>query len=197
LRGLGIGIFLTALLMGARDGEGASLSDAEIKARAAKLGMVESDSLRLSEIGDVTPMPGQSAAPSVGNGGKTDAPPVQTPTTEPKADSTATPETGTTEPVTALPTDQIPEEDGMVTVVIESGEIAAEISQKLAEAGLVEDAAAFEVYLCELNYTRIIRDGTYKIPLGTSREAIVEMITGFKPGAVTASPEPTQEPEED
>ena len=54
MRGLGIGIMVTALLMGVAGGEKIPLSDAEIKAMALELGMVESDSLRLSDIPDAS-----------------------------------------------------------------------------------------------------------------------------------------------
>lgn len=50
MRGLGIGIIVTALLMGVVKGDKLPLSDAEIKARASELGMVESDSRRLSDV---------------------------------------------------------------------------------------------------------------------------------------------------
>ena len=50
MRGLGIGIIVTALLMGVVKGEKLPLSDAEIKAKALELGMVESDSMKLSDI---------------------------------------------------------------------------------------------------------------------------------------------------
>ena len=46
MRGLGVGIIVTALLMGVATGKGIPLSDAEIKAKALELGMVESDSIR-------------------------------------------------------------------------------------------------------------------------------------------------------
>lgn len=50
MRGLGIGIMVTALLMGVATDNKIPLSDAEIKMRALELGMVESDSLKLSDI---------------------------------------------------------------------------------------------------------------------------------------------------
>ena len=50
LRGLGIGIIVTALLMGFVTREKLPLTDAEIKARAKALGMVESDSRNLSDL---------------------------------------------------------------------------------------------------------------------------------------------------
>ena len=55
LRGLGIGVIVTALLMGFVTRESLPLTDAEIKARARALGMVESDSLKLSDIQQIDP----------------------------------------------------------------------------------------------------------------------------------------------
>ena len=76
LRGLGIGIVVTAVVMGvAGNGRKEQLSDAEIKARAAQLGMVESSGL-LSELEEtpevtlepteipVTPMPTKTPEPT-------------------------------------------------------------------------------------------------------------------------------------
>lgn len=64
LRGLGIGIVVTALTMGIAAGEGRPLTDAEIRAAAYELGMVESSSLKLTDI-QPTPTPAES--------GKTDS----------------------------------------------------------------------------------------------------------------------------
>lgn len=50
LRGLGIGIVVTALVMGVIGKEGRPLTDAEIRAAARELGMVESDALKLTDI---------------------------------------------------------------------------------------------------------------------------------------------------
>lgn len=50
LRGLGIGIVVTALVMTMTGSKEGSLSDAEIKRRAAELGMVESTSLTLADL---------------------------------------------------------------------------------------------------------------------------------------------------
>ena len=58
MRGLGIGIIVTAILMGVTTSHGIPLTDAEIKARALELGMVESNSLKLTDVGGMkTPEP--------------------------------------------------------------------------------------------------------------------------------------------
>ena len=63
LRGLGIGIVVTALIMGISNRDSRPLTDAEIKAKAAALGMVESDSLKLSDVA-YTPEPTEEPAAS-------------------------------------------------------------------------------------------------------------------------------------
>ena len=70
MRGLGIGIIVTALLMGVVKGEKLPLSDAEIKAKALELGMVESDSMKLSDIPGGQSSGDSGAAP--GSGGESD-----------------------------------------------------------------------------------------------------------------------------
>ena len=50
LRGLGIGIFVTALIMGIALGSKRELTDTEIKERAAKLGMVEESDVLLPTV---------------------------------------------------------------------------------------------------------------------------------------------------
>lgn len=68
MRGLGIGIIVTALMMGVIKGEKVPLSDAEIKVRALELGMVESGSLRLSDIPNATTSSEGQQDPSAGHG---------------------------------------------------------------------------------------------------------------------------------
>lgn len=61
MRGLGIGIIVTALIMGISGKEQVPLTDAEIKVKAAALGMVESDSLKLTDVAGTTPSPAAGA----------------------------------------------------------------------------------------------------------------------------------------
>ena len=49
-------------------------------------------------------------------------------------------------------------------------------SRRLYEAGLVENAKAFDNYLCNNGYSRSINPGTYEIAPGISEEEIQEAI---------------------
>lgn len=65
-----------------------------------------------------------------------------------------------------------------VTLIISGGDSSYSVSRKLAAAGIVEDAAAFDAFLCDNGYSRTIHTGTYEILPGTSHEEIAKMIAG-------------------
>ena len=109
-------------------------------------------------------------------------------TTEPEA--TAEPETmtepeATTEPkmttepeATAEPELIIAPEQSQTTITIKKGSDSGSVSRMLYEAGLVENAKAFDNYLCNNGYSRSINPGIYEIAPGTSEEEIAKIITG-------------------
>ncbi len=159
LRGLGIGMAVTALILGisfsGRQGqETQTLTDDQIKERAAELGMVDSSELTLAAL--------QNSAQS--------QPQV---TTEPEA--TAEPEATVEPEVTAEPELAHP---SITSITINKGADSGSVSRQLYEADLVENAKAFDDYLCNNGYSRNINPGTYEIAPGTSEEEIAKIITG-------------------
>ena len=183
LRGLGIGIVVTALLMGFATRERLPLTDAEIKARARALGMVESDSVQLSDIRQ----PGSTQSDR-------DTPENQEPEESREPEESKEPEEsrepegskepeesrepeGSKEPEESQSTNPS-EEESYVTIVVNKGYSSETVSRILAEAGLVEDAGAFDRYLVNAGYATRIRIGTYRILMGTSRERIAQIIIG-------------------
>ena len=64
------------------------------------------------------------------------------------------------------------------SIVISDDAISTTVSQQLADAGLVSSAADFEAALQKANMTSQIRSGTYTIPVGSTNEQIIELITG-------------------
>ena len=183
LRGLGIGIVVTALIMGLSTGNTVPMTDAEIKAKAAMLGMVESDSLRLSDRGTAAASPEAANSPE-------GTEPSETPeaTASPEAEVTATPEvtttpTTTTSPeATATPTATTTPEataspKATVTIVVQKGDGSDTVSRRLAEAGVIEDASDFDRYLIEKGYSRKISIGTYEIETGLPEEEVAKIIT--------------------
>ncbi len=199
MRGLGIGIIVTALMMGMVKGQKIPLSDAEIKVRALELGMVDSDSMKLSDISDMTePSEGQqepgqdggdegggSAVPGEEGGPGSDDGTAPDGETDSGSGDDMNPEgeaqDGVSEDGSASgseePGGQTAEGD-MVTVVIEEGVTSYSVCELLEELGLVEDADSLDHYICSNNYSRSIQEGTYEIPMGTDYEEIVRIIMG-------------------
>lgn len=195
MRGLGIGIVVTALILGlALENRGTAMSDAEIKERARELGMVEStvlsqmpsqqkqedqaesgDTPKDSHVPESSPeedhvpedgdMPGNSGSPEDGD----------------MPGNSGSPEDGDIPGNSGSPEDgTVPEDDTQretVLFTITRGESSVAVSQALAEAGLVEDARAYDRYLCDNGYaTRIVAE-THRIPVGATEEEIAQIIT--------------------
>lgn len=195
LRGLGIGVIVTALLMGFVTREKLPLTDAEIKARARALGMVESDSMKLSDIQQTDPS--RQDTPGNGSAGS-----EQSKSSEPsEQDSPEDGSAGSEPPESAEPSEQEPPEDGSagyeppeslnssgpessestepqtVTFTVKSGYNSDKVSKLLKEAGLVENAGEFDRFLVKEGYANRISVGTYEIEVGASMERIAKIIT--------------------
>lgn len=185
LRGLGIGIVITALIMGiASGGRKETLSNEEIKERARALGMVEESTI-LADVEKIAP----STAP-LPSAAKEPVPtateePVPTPTREPvpTAAPTSAP-TATPAPVqTPEPSPQMEQGEtdltaSTVTVQINRGDGSLTVSRKLEEAGLVPSAAEFDLYLCQNGYDKRLNVGTFEIPAGADEEQIAKILGG-------------------
>lgn len=193
LRGLGIGVIVTALLMGFVTREKLPLTDAEIKARARALGMVESDSMKLSDIQQTDPS--RQDTPGNGSAGSEQSKSSEPLEQNPPEDGSA----GSEPPESAEPSEQVPPEDGnagseppetsepseqepsaesqTITFTVKSGYSSDRVSKLLKEAGLVENAGEFDRFLVKEGYANRISVGTYEIEVGASMERIAKIIT--------------------
>lgn len=62
-------------------------------------------------------------------------------------------------------------------LTIEPGMLSSSISKELGQAGLIEDRAAFEVFLKDNSYSRSIQIGTYMLKPDMTFEEIAKKIT--------------------
>ena len=174
LRGLGIGMIVTALILGIsfshRQGQ-ETLTDDQIRERAEQLGMVDSSELTLAALQNSVQQQAQESTAETETGA------VSETTAEPE--TTVVPET-TKEPEETPVPETIAESEVLqaVTITVKKGASSGSVSSQLQEAGLVEDAKAFDNYLCNNGYSRSINPGTYEIAPGTSEEEIAKIITG-------------------
>ena len=199
LRGLGIGMIVTALILGIsfsnrQDQTSQIMTDDQIRERAAELGMVDSSELTLAALQNSEKQPTEGtpeettqtqeqnnieAEPETTVPAETQATvepeTTQEPeaTAEPEPEKTAAPETTAEQDVT-----EAPQRTQTASITIQRGDDSGSASRRLYEAGLVENAKAFDNYLCNNGYSRSINPGTYEIAPGTSEEEIAKIITG-------------------
>lgn len=169
LRGLGIGILVTTVILSLAGVGRKNMTDEEVVKRAKELGMVEST--LLSDLPDQTKT--DEVRPTEPETS------LQPETSEPE-ESASTPETPVAPEETPVsPVDGNPDTPAgeTVTLVIGRGESSTTVSKNLKKAGIVEDAAAFDRFLCNNGYDKKIITGTYEIPYGASEEEIAKIIT--------------------
>ena len=191
MRGIGISMMVTALLIGISTGGKETLSEEEIKKRALQLGMVEEKSTVLSNLrGQETKETLPSNSEATENTENTDeAGKVEDGKQDREPDKDNAEKTGETEgdkqdrePLKENTEAVDNVEDGLLSVTIQvvRGDSSVSVSKALAEAGLVENATAFDRYLCNNGYDKRISIGTYEIVMGTTEEEIARIITRSK-----------------
>ncbi len=167
LRGFGIGIVLTAIILSMlHTSEKNIMTNQEIIEQAKKLGMIDPKELGMAAAitsvptDKITPVPTKEVV-------ETAAPEIKpTSETKPQKKETSKPK-GTKKPV---------EETDVVNLTVESGMWSEKICQKLQELGVIENATEFNKYLLENGYETKIRQGTYQIKKGASYEEIAKAL---------------------
>lgn len=191
LRGLGIGMVVTVLILGLAPGKpgDSAMTDAQIIARAKELGMVErkvlsdtvqpevedeendvSDADEEPETLDESIEPHTQAIEDTDDGGEIQTPEEQQAAAQPEEPS-AEDGDGQMEGVSDSGTET-------VRVEIVHGDSSNTACRKLKEAGLISDEAAYNSFLCENGYDKSILANTYEIPVGMSESEIAALITG-------------------
>lgn len=188
LRGLGIGIIVTAIIMGVAAKDKNVMTDEEIKARAMELGMIEQKVL--SDISNTSapieeeqilqpptqeptkaPMTEQEELPGITNTPE----PQETPEAQETPEPQVTPEPEKTPEPTQEPENE-PQIEETVTLEIKSGETSWSISKALYEMGMVDSASSFDSFLCQNGYDKTIRIGKFVISKGATYEEIAKII---------------------
>ena len=170
LRGLGIGIIITTLvLMIAYSGHKTELTDAEIIARAESLGMVmkedplfsNSESYKDSEVvvnSEVSTEQESEKGTEVGT--------EIVPETETETE---------TETVVVPETETLPSGD-TYHLVIPAGSFPRLICNELQDNGVIEDATALRKYLADVGYATSISVGEYDIPYGATNDEVYQIL---------------------
>lgn len=186
LRGAGLGLVLAVLITAA--GPKNTMSDDEIITRAKALGMVDGNTYLVSEkTEEKTDLPEETVKEIV----KPEETKMEESVTEEiKTEETipeeavvekTTPEEAVTEDNTAEEAEAAEKDvthGDMVEFQVQRGDSSVSVSKRLAQAGLVGDADAFDRFLCQNGYDKKIRIGNYQIEMDSSDEQIANIITG-------------------
>ena len=226
LRGLGLGMIVTALVLsfGVKS-ENKTMTDAEVRARAKELGMVE-ESEKLKDAVSKEAVNGEEAVAEVTDSANEDEPAEEvTEPNEVKADGTdkseepaevkkpeaakddaGKPEAVTEEPVKESSPEEKVEDDKDAAEIdnkkeetkeavrdekkseddkskkpyslkIERGYSSDRVAGILEDAGVIDNAAAFDRYLCSNGYDKRISVGSYQIPAGADYSTVAKLIT--------------------
>lgn len=166
LRGLGIGIIVTTIiLMISFSKREVEISDEEVIARAIQLGMVMQE-----EETDTSPEDGEQA--------------TETENGQQPADPAADPQDGTSPEDggqdTAVPEPDADQEaeapEGVYRLVIQKGDVCRVVCENLAENGVISDAETMRKYLFEIGYASNMSIGEYDIPYGLTNEQVAEIL---------------------
>ena len=191
LRGLGLGLIVAALVTGV--GSQQTMSDEQIKSRAKELGMMEGHTY-LNQVDAAIETEETAETEETTETEETvETVIVETLESESRVElesETAAEETKAQETAPEAESEPVeesreqPVEDTMapetVTFQIHRGDSSVSVAKRLAEAGLVGDAKAFDRYLCQNGYDKKIRTGTYEIQSDSSNEEIAKIITAGK-----------------
>lgn len=206
LRGLGIGIAVTALVLTLAGGGKESLTDEEIIARAKELGMVESVTLSqladdktseevsedisevrseedtenaTSEGEDTSLVTSEEVEVSEESGSENTEGASDTETSEETDSEENTSESDsevTSEANSETQTSEVIDE--YVIVEVGAGDGSDTVSRKLEALGMVEDAMMYDDFLCANGYDKILQTGKHEIPRTADWDMIAEILAG-------------------
>ena len=182
LRGLGIGIVVTAIIMGIATSGKRGMTDEEIIARAKKLGMVENTVLSEKTEEEAETEADVDIANAEDATEKSAIEETKKPETSTEQKQNTTEETKKPETSTEQQTTDDKKEDitsaVVKTITVNSGDGSYTVAKKLAEAGVVTSAENFDTYLCQNGYDKKLRTGNFSIPADASDEQIARIVTG-------------------
>lgn len=179
MRGIGIGIILTTLLLSIGNPK-QKLTDQEVITKAQELGMVmgKDNNSNLEQVLDDNKPTGEAADVSVTPSAPADnvtPEPTQAPAI-PTPEPTQVPIIPTVKP-TVIPNPTSKPVSEKVTFTIQKGMSSGKVAALLKSIGLIDDADKFNKRVVDTGKASIINTGTYIITKGASYDDIIKVIT--------------------
>ena len=196
MRGLGIGILITTIVL-SFGGKKENLSDKEIMARARELGMVmkeETDDNQLEEVleksldkentesddvkeeNDTVDIEGPSEDETVTDALEPSEGENVVDASEPSEGEPVVDVSESSEEETDIDVSEPSEND--ITFTIARGMSSRQVSELLAEKGLIDDAVDFDNYIKRQGKAGVIKIGVYTLPEKSDYQVILSAIAG-------------------
>lgn len=172
LRGLGIGILVTAAILTIIYHTKGSMSDSQIKKRAAQLGMVmastEEDTLfaQTTQADTTIEETGTISVEETTTVVETTEAVTEAPTEKPTEKPTEAPTEKPTEPAAAE-----------AVLTISQGMYSESVSAELVRLGIITNQKEFNSYLVNNGYAECIQTGDFKVKADMSYDEIARIIT--------------------
>lgn len=175
LRGLGIGVLVTTIILTIAHHAQRKMSDVDIIERAKELGMVmEEDTL----FDDSTTKEEQTTTKEPTKEPETTEPVTEESTTKEPVTEEPTKEPVTEEPTTKEPATEKPTGDlRTVTFTVTDGMYSEAVTDILYKAGIITNKAEFNSFLEKNGYSRIIQNGKHTVNSSMTYEEIAKVIT--------------------
>lgn len=184
LRGLGIGIIVTTIiLVSCFSMQKPKMTDAQIMEKAAQLGMImpEQNSAVIAETETTEPEEKekkneqQIAAGKLQQETETQMEVSKEQDTESQTEVQKEQETEAAENSTASENAEQTQQEPF-TLVVNRGDVCRTMCENLAANGVIDDSEGLRKYLSEVGYASFISAGTYQIPYHASYEEITNIL---------------------
>ena len=184
LRGLGIGIMVTAVIMSfIRQPE--ELTDAQIKARARELGMIEENvlaDLKKEEVSFEKYAGEGQIAQEEYEKTENDGNAIQAneETSDEGSSEVEKNDKAAIDEISSYieETDEVVE--SYMVISIDGGNGSETVSRKLYNAGLVDSAVEYNQFLIENDYATRLRPGNHEIPVGATYDEMAKILCGVQ-----------------
>lgn len=174
LRGLGIGIIVTTIILGSCFSmQKPKMTDAQIIEKASQLGMImpEQDSAVDTETETTEPEETQQK-----NEQQVATEEIQQQTEVPKEQETEEAQHAVASEDTENTGNEETAQQEPFTLVVNRGDVCRTMCENLAANGVIDDSEGLRKYLSEVGYASFISAGTYQIPYHASYEEITKIL---------------------
>ncbi len=168
LRGLGIGIVVSTLILMITYNVKGKLTNSEIIKKAEALGMVMETTTPDALFTDSTTADDSNQETTTPEENTTENQTTEAPTTQ---------ESTTPEPTTEAPTQESTDSVVTSTLSIRGGMFSSAVAQALQSSGIIKDAGDFDRYLESNGYSERIMTGDYQVDSSMSYEQLAKIIT--------------------